>query len=179
MSHRYPCGGIGRRQFLAGAAIPALSALHVSAPEPNAAAGKAPTADGELGVRGRYPGRVLDVRHPGMIRNDIKDRAAIKDAVDRGMKELTGADDAVEAWRRFFEPGDVVGVKMNPVGNPLANSSSELMLAVIDGLKSAGVKAKDMIVFERYRDEFIGAKMHEAVPDGIEIGRASCRERAQ
>ena len=66
------------------------------------------------------------------------------------MKELTGADDAVEAWRPFFEPGDVVGIKMNPVGNPLANSSSELMLEVIEGLKSAGVKLKDMIVFERY-----------------------------
>ena len=83
------------------------------------------------------------------------------------MKELTGADDAVGAWRSFFEPGDVVGIKMNPVGNPLANSSSELMLEVIDGLKAAGVKTKDMIVFERYRDEFIGARMHEAVPDGV------------
>ena len=56
---------------------------------------------------------------------------------------------------------------MNPVGNPLANSSSELMLEVIEGLKAAGVKTKDIVVFERYRDEFIGAKMHEAVPDGI------------
>ena len=41
------------------------------------------------------------------------------------------------------------------------------MLEVIDGLKAAGVKTKDIIVFERYRDEFIGAKMHQAVPDGI------------
>ena len=58
------------------------------------------------------------------------------------MKELTGADDAVSAWRSFFEPGDVVGIKMNPVGNPLANSSSELMLEVIEGLKAAGVKTQ-------------------------------------
>ena len=57
---------------------------------------------------------------------------------------------------------------MNPVGNPLANSSSELMLEVIEGLKAAGVKTKDIVVFERYRDEFITAKMHEAVPEGIE-----------
>src|SRR5262249_44191210 len=67
----------------------------------------------------------------------------------------------------FFEPGDVVGIKMNPVGNPLANTSSELLLEVIEGLKAAGVKVKDMVVFERYRDEFVRAKMHEAVPDGI------------
>ena len=56
---------------------------------------------------------------------------------------------------------------MNPVGNPLANSSSELMLEVIEGLKAAGVKTKDMIVFERYKEEFVNAGMHKAVPDGI------------
>src|SRR5262249_6655366 len=72
------------------------------------------------------------------------------------MKEMTGADEAVEAWRSFFEPGDVVGIKMKPVGNPLADSSRELMLEVIEGLKSADVKLNDMFVFERYREEFFG-----------------------
>jgi uncharacterized protein (DUF362 family) len=154
-----------RRSFLAGAtaSIPLLASLHASAQEPT---GRAETSRG-LGVPGPYPGRVIEVRHPAMIRNGVKDRQAIDAAVARGMKELTGADDAVGAWRSFFEPGDVVGIKMNPVGNPLANSSAELMLAVIDGLKSAGVKTKDMIVFERYRDEFVNAKMHEAVPEGV------------
>jgi len=102
-----------------------------------------------------------------MIKNDIKNREAIHETVARGMKELTGATDAVEAWRSFFEPGDVVGVKMNPVGNPLANSSSELMLEVVDGLEAAGVKTKDIIVFERYRDDFMTANMHQSVPDTI------------
>ena len=66
---------------------------------------------------------------------------------------------------------------MNPVGNPLANTSSELMLEVIEGLKAAGVKTKDMFVFERYRDEFIDAGMHKAVPDGIALGRPDARGR--
>jgi len=103
-----------------------------------------------------------------MIRNDVKNREAIREAVNRGMKELTGADDSVSAWKSFFEPGDVVGIKINPVGNPLANSSSELRLEVIEGLKATGVKTKDIVVFERYRDELIGAKMHEAVPAGVD-----------
>jgi hypothetical protein len=171
MSHRYPCGGLGRRQFLAAAAAaPALAGMpitYVSAQEPRAAAGKA-APDEKWGAPGPYPGRVIEVRNPRMIKNDVKDRASIKQAVDRGMQDLTEADDAVSAWRSFFEPGDVVGVKMNPVGNPLANSSSELMLEIIDGLKAAGVKTKDIVVYERYRDEFINAKMHQAVPDGID-----------
>ena len=102
-----------------------------------------------------------------MIRDGKKSREAIKATVDRGMKELTGADDAVEAWRSFFEPGDVVGIKMNPVGNPGANTNSELMLEVIEGLKAAGVKTKDMIVYERTRRVHRRAGMHKDVPDGI------------
>jgi hypothetical protein len=168
--HEHHAGGLGRRQFLAaGAAVPALAGMsltHVSAQEARAVAGKA-GANEKWGIPGPYPGQVVEVRNRRMIRNDVKDRQAIHAAVDRGMKELTGATDAVEAWRSFFEPGDVVGIKMNPVGRPLASSSSELMLEVIDGLKAAGVKTKDIVVFERYRDEFLEAKMHEAVPDGI------------
>lgn len=170
MADSYPCGGVLRRTFLGTAAsVPAaglLATAHVSAQEPKAA--PAPGNGGSLGIPGPYPGRVIEVKNPRMIKDGVKDRAAVKEAVERGMKELTGADDAVSAWRRFFEPGDVVGVKMNPVGNPLANSSSELMLEVIEGLKAAGVRQRDIVVFERYRDEFVGAKMHEAVPDGID-----------
>ncbi|WP_165221681.1 DUF362 domain-containing protein [Aquisphaera insulae] len=180
MSDRKNPACLGRRDFLgAVAAAPALGALgasYVSAQEPKAAAaasGVAPVhvpviGDGSLGIPGPYPGKVVEVRNPRMIVKGVKSREAIKQSVDRGMKALTGADDAVSAWRRFFEPGDVVGVKMNPVGNPLANTSSELMLEVIEGLKAAGVKPRDIVVFERYRAEFLVAKMHEAVPDGVE-----------
>lgn len=172
MSDRRSCRKLGRRDFLAGASIlPVLAggaaAVHVSAQEARAAAGRKAPA-GSLGIPGPYPGRVVEVRNPAMIKNDVKNRRAIADSVARGMRELTGADDAVSAWRAFFEPGDVVGIKMNPVGNPLANSSSELMLEVLEGLKAAGVKTRDVVVFERYRDHFMGAKMHEAVPDGID-----------
>jgi len=129
-----------------------------------------PPAEGELGIPGPYPGRVVEVRNPAMSVHRVKNRAAIETTLDRAMTELTGADSAIEAWRVFFEPGDVVGVKMNPVGNPLANSSSELMLAVIDRLKAVGIKPSDIVVFERYKNEFINARMHEAVPDGITWG---------
>ena len=113
---------------------------------------------------------MVEARNPAMIKDGKKDRGAIKKALDRGMTELVGSDDAVEAWRSFFDPGDVVGVKVVPNGYPLAHSSPELMLEVIEGLKAAGVKAKDIFVYDRYRTEFMTAKMHEAVPDGIKWG---------
>ena len=129
-----------------------------------------PPEAGELGIPGPYPGRVVEVHNPAMSVNRVKNRDAIGKTLDRVMTELTGADAAIDAWRRFFEPGDVVGVKMNPVGNPLANSSAELMLAVIERLREVGIKPADIVVFERYKSEFLNAKMHEAVPDGITWG---------
>ncbi|MBX6311356.1 MAG: DUF362 domain-containing protein [Isosphaeraceae bacterium] len=172
MQKRYPCGGIKRREFLAGAAaaMPLLAGGVAAAQGPQFQTTKPTPRSDALGIPGPFPGRVVEVRNPRMIKEGVKNREAIKATLDRALKELTGADEAVEAWRAFFEPGDVIGIKMNPVGNPLANSSSELMLEVIEGLKSAGVKPKDMVVFERYRQEFLGAKMHEAVPDGIAWG---------
>ncbi len=184
MDKPYPCGGMGRRAFLAGAAaFPVLAGLHVSAAEPQKAAEATKGAaaakkkirvprkpEAKLGIPGPYPGRVIEVRNPMMTTQGVKDRAAIKASIARGMIDLTGADDAVEAWRAFFEPGDVVGIKMNPVGNPLANSSSEVMLEVISGLISAGVKVKDMFVFDRYKKEFMAAGMDKAVPDGVHWG---------
>jgi hypothetical protein len=171
---RFPCGGVHRRAFLTGAAalgaVPALLGGRIATAQDGEPAARPRGASGELGLPGPYPGRVVEVRHPGMIRDGKKDPGAIKAAVDRGMVGLTGADDAVGAWRTFFEPGDVVGIKMNPVGNPLANSSSELMREVVAGLEAAGVKRRDIVVFERYRGEFLGAKMHEGVPEGIAWG---------
>lgn len=171
MPKRYPCGGLHRREFLAAAAaLPALEGVRiVSASEPKAAADPKALA-GKLGIPGPFPGRVVEARNSAMIRDGVKNADAIRATVARGLKELTGADDGVQAWRSFFEPGDVVGVKMNPVGNPLANTSNEMMLAVVEGLKSAGVKPRDIFVYERYRSEFINAGMSRAVPDGVRWG---------
>jgi hypothetical protein len=167
----HPCGGLNRRHFLASAAaLPALAGQFVSAQEPKAAAKPAGTSFGELGVPGPYPGRVVEVRNPAMIRGGVKNQAAVRQALDLGMRTLTGADKSVEAWRRFFAPGDVVGIKVVPNGQPLAHTSFELLLEVIDGLKTAGVKTKDMVVFDRYKSEFLAAGYDKVVPDGITCG---------
>src|SRR5207244_1616891 len=127
---------------------------------------------------GPYPGRVIEVHQRGAVRPNHRINAeAVKRMMERGMRELTGADAAVEAWRRFFGPGDVVGIKVNPVGYRRrgevagAISSPAVLLEVVAGLKSAGVKAGDIIVFERYATEFreagYDAVMRERAMDGV------------
>ena len=96
--------------------------------------------------------------------------AAIKATLDRGIKELTGATDAVEGWKHFFEPGDVVGVKVVPNGQPNAHSSFEIVLEVIEKLRAAGVKASDIFVYDRFRSRVHGGRLSQDPPAGIRWG---------
>jgi uncharacterized protein (DUF362 family) len=113
------------------------------------------------GMPGRYPGRVVEVFHPGSVTSDHRiQQEPVKQMIDRGMCRLTGADHATEAWRKFFTVGDVVGIKVNPVGRKRyahdigSISNPEVLIEIVQGLKSAGVKPQDIIVYERYASEF-------------------------
>ena len=169
MQGGYPCGGMHRREFAGAAALSILGAAAAGAQEtkPGRDAG---SRRGALGIPGPYPGRVVEVRNPAMIRQGQKDRAAIRASLHRGLTALTGADHPVEAWRTFVEPGEAVGIKVVPNGYPGAHTSHELVLEVIDGLKSAGIKTRDMVVFDRYGQEFREARYQEILPEGVAHG---------
>jgi hypothetical protein len=177
MNHRYPCGGLNRRRFLtaSAASVPLISSLACAEAQERVTSatthvGGAKQVPSKLGAPGLYPGQVVEVKNPAMITRGVKDPRAIKSTLERGLTELTGAPHVVDAWRKFFEPGDVVGIKVVPNGQPYAHSSFELVLEVIEGLKSAGVKTKDMFVYDRYREEFLQAGYDKIVPDGIRWG---------
>src|SRR5579859_87170 len=76
----------------------------------------------KLRMPGPYPGRVVSVENPGVLVSGKYQADAVQQMMRRGMMELTGADSWTDAWRIFFEPGDVVGIKLNPVGQPLVKS---------------------------------------------------------
>jgi len=124
----------------------------------------------KLGVPGLYPGRVVEARNPRMIVRGKRSAAAVKATMDRGIRELTGATDAVEGWKHFFEPGDVVGIKVVPNGQPHAHSSIEIILEVIEKLKAVGVKTNDMFVYDRYRNEFMPIGYDKVLPAGVHWG---------
>jgi hypothetical protein len=124
----------------------------------------------EDGMPGPYPGRVVEVRHPRAVSPAYEiDPAVVERMIDRGMALLTGTEpgDVRGAWGRFFEKGQVVGIKVNPVGRkPLpgesgsnpnsvgAISSPAVLLKVVKCLRAVGLRPQDIIVFERYANEF-------------------------
>jgi uncharacterized protein (DUF362 family) len=153
--------GISRRALLlggiAGSALPLLSSIRSFS--------KATSA--KLGIPGPYPGRVVAVRHPGSIVSGVFQVEPIRAMMHQGMAGLTGAEDWAEAWRVFFEPGDIVGIKVNPVGAPHVISCAEVIQQIVGGLRAAGVKPKDIVVYDRYRDQFRGAGFDRMLPEGV------------
>jgi uncharacterized protein (DUF362 family) len=148
----------GRRDFLLKALASGVCAATYSVPA-NAAAGD--------GIPGAFPGRVVAVERPGAVIARKYQADAVRSMLSKGMMELTGASSAQEAWRHFFQPGDVVGIKLNPVGRPFVISAPEVVVGIVEGLKLAGVPAKNIIAYDRYRQEFLQAGFDKWLPEGV------------
>jgi uncharacterized protein (DUF362 family) len=116
---------------------------------------------------------VVAVRHPGNIVNDKYQAEPVRQTMERGMLELTHAESWADAWRVFVQPGDVVGVKLNPVGQPHVISSAEVVRNIIDGIEQAGVKRQDIVVYDRYHDQFLNAGFDKWLPEGVRWMSAS------
>lgn len=151
-----------RRDFVAAMSAAAATQIRALSQQP-----------GALGIPGPYPGRVVAVSHQGSIVSDQYQAEPVRKMMQRGMAELTGADSWVEAWRRFFEPGDVVGIKLNPVGMPHVVSAPEVLHSIIDGLEQAGIKRKDIVAYDRYHDQFLRAGFDKWLPEGVRWMAAS------
>ena len=140
-----------------------------------AAAQNAPlrAATSKLGIPGPYPGRVVEVHHPGCIASGAYQAEPVKAMMRRGLQELTGAPSWTDAWKVFVERGDVVGIKVSPVGGPTLSSDAIVLNQIIDGIKSAGVPAKDIVVFNRYAQELQAAHIDKWLPSDIRWTAAS------
>jgi hypothetical protein len=120
----------------------------------------------KLGIPGPYPGRVVAVEHPGCILQDAYQKNAIDQMMLKGMTGLTGAPDWTASWKALFEKGDVVGIKVSPVGGRKLCSDVTVLRSIFDGLKEAGVPARDVIVFTRYRQEMLNTGIDKWLPEG-------------
>lgn len=127
----------------------------------------------KLSMPGLYPGRVCAIENPAVLVSGKYQAEQVQKMMRRGMMELTGADGWVDAWRQFFAPGDVVGIKVNPVGQPLVISDATVMHEIIAGLEAAGVKRQDIVVYDRYRKMFYSGGFDKWLPEGVRISYAT------
>jgi hypothetical protein len=154
---------LGRRDLLRGSALAAAAALAQSQSK----------AASKPGMPGPFPGRVVGVEHPGCIVSGAYQAEPVRQMMRRGMSDLTGAPGWVDAWRTLFEKGDVVGIKVSPVGGKTLCSDGLVLREILDGLREAGVGSRDVVVFNRYREETIAAGIPGWLPQGVRWEAAS------
>ena len=82
---------------------------------------------------------------------------AVGEMIDQAMIKLTGRDSAKEAWRDFVLPDHIVGIKINPLAGPKLSTHSVIVNKIIDGLFSAGVLRKQIIIWDRFEAHLLNA----------------------
>jgi hypothetical protein len=118
--------------------------------------------------------RVVSVAAEDMLIELNYNPDAVRRAFAAGLRELTGERTLENAWSSLVSPDDVVGIKINGIGAPRISSSLESIKETIAGLKRAGVKENNIIVWDRMDRDFqrTGLQINRG-PTGVRVMGAS------
>jgi hypothetical protein len=132
------------------------------------------------GMPGPYPGRVVSVKSDtcvdtstGLANGDV-----VREMMARGMRMLTGGSTTQDAWRRFFEPSDAVGIKVNCGGYPFVVSAYEIVAEVVRQLMEIGVPLSQIYVYERFQNQLDEVNYAPHLPQGVQIVAAERANRS-
>jgi hypothetical protein len=131
------------------------------------------------GMPGPYPGRVVSVTSDKCVEistNQANDEV-VREMMARGMRTLTGAPTTPDAWRRFFAPSDVVGIKVNCGGYPFCVSAYEIVAETVRQLMAIGVPVTQIYVYERFQNQLDEVNYAPHLPPGLQIVAAERANR--
>ena len=94
--------------------------------------------------------RVAVVRHLGLATNPDEQTAAqmIREMVHTAILALSGCAGRAEAWSRYLQPADIVGIKVNAIAPGIVPHPS-IADAIAEGGALLGMKARQFIVFDK------------------------------
>lgn len=98
---------------------------------------------------GKYPGKVVHIHDEKSVENEVFNQDVINTMIASGMLALTGEKSLKKAWRQFVKPGEIIGLKLNPVAGRPLSTSHEVVRVVINQLKDAGIKESNIVLFDR------------------------------
>lgn len=85
----------------------------------------------------------------------------IRPMVERAITNLTGKATVAAAWGSLVSPQDVVGIKVYAAPGPTCGTRPAIVAAVIEGLLGAGVKATNIIIWDKHLSDLVGAGFME------------------
>ncbi len=80
--------------------------------------------------------------------------------LDRAMQALFDRDNQIDTWKKLVHPGEMVGLKVNALGGRGLSSNPHLVEAICERLQEAGIKANDIVVWDRDSGEMEHVGFH-------------------
>jgi len=77
--------------------------------------------------------------------------------LNKGMQELFDADNPVDAWKQVAKPGEIIGLKINCLSG-FGSTHVVLVDAICESLQEAGIKADDIIIWDRQNSDLEDGK---------------------
>jgi len=81
----------------------------------------------------------------------------VMDMITKSILELTGENDIAKSWGIIAKPGQRVGIKVSCRGGRNLSSQLSVVMAIVEGLKMAGVKERDIIIWDQTKHDLEGA----------------------
>jgi hypothetical protein len=136
-----------------------------------------PTA--QPGMPGPFPGTVVSVASDRCVdpETNLANAEVVRDMMAKGMCALTGATTPREAWRRFFDPADHVGIKVNCGGYPYVVSDYDVVAEAVRQLMEVGVPPAQLYLYERFQDQLDRVNYAPHLPEGVQIVAAERANR--
>jgi uncharacterized protein (DUF362 family) len=155
-----------RRTFLA---MPAAAAALPDMPKYRVVSAFKPKA--HPGMPGPYPGSVISVKSEKSIdaQTEKVDATIVAEMVRRGMTSLTGEPTGRDAWRKFFSPSDVVGIKVNCSGAPGICSHPVVVAEIVRNLVSIDIRPAQIYIYERFKNQMDEVHYDRFVPEGVNV----------
>jgi uncharacterized protein (DUF362 family) len=131
-----------------------------------ASAGTVPLAAAEQAARPAKSRVVVAhdalLRGPGPAPGSSIDSRRMLSLLDRALQALFDRDHPIEAWKMLVRPGELVGLKVNALGGRGISTNLQLVEAICERLQETGIKAADIVVWDRDTDEMEHAGFHVA-----------------
>ncbi len=104
-----------------------------------------------FGAEGDYAARVVCARSAAAFAGSNPDAAVVARMLDAASGAFRGGSSG-DLWKSLFTADDVVGIKLNCISRA-AKPNKELINAVVESLKTAGVRENNIIVWDRFEDQ--------------------------
>jgi len=100
--------------------------------------------------------RGLSIHGPGSKESSnagSMDSKRILNLLDAAIRGLFDDDNPVGSWSRLVRPGQAIGIKVNTLGGRGLSSNALLVEAICERLQGAGIKARDIVIWDRDTQE--------------------------